>query len=170
MKQALRSSEIHTCIEDTDNENYRSLTIFRRGIVCAKIHVEAVHSEVVVSIFQYGEPMLDAQVCMRMVESTKRRNHDNVFGGQYGLGFKQFLGVVASMEAEGWGYDMFGTVTREHVSGGEGWSRITPRSVNNSLVVEGRVLWGSIRSWVLYFIIYDNLYLCMHYLGSFEVR
>ena len=110
--------------------------------------MEDIENVIVISMFQFGEDMIDAQASMRVAESQKREKGDSVFGGQYGLGLKQFLGVIASLEGEGWMYDMFGTVMCTENGVRQGWSRFTPRNVNNSLVVEGRLCWGSIRNWV----------------------
>ena len=102
--------------------------------ICIEENLE--HTTIVFE--QRGIGMLDGQDSLELMESVKSSNSEHLLGGQYGIGFKQFLAVMAHLTNDSWKFDMFGTIHHES-SASEGWSRMWSSESSGTLVVNGVV-------------------------------
>ena len=103
--------------------------------------VDAGESETTIVIEQEGVGMIDGKTSLVLMESTKTEQAGKVYGGQYGIGLKQLLAVLAHLSNEGWGFSMFGSVYHDS-SGSVGWSRMWSSDVEARLNIHGEVWFG----------------------------
>ena len=108
------------------------------GLEVVRIMVEETCTHTTVVIQQFGIGMLDGQDSLMLMDSQKQRSTEEVFGGQYGIGLKQLLAVLASLGADGWKFVMLGSVLHER-SGRRGWSSLYSSAINNQLNVHGKL-------------------------------
>ena len=110
--------------------------------VCiVRMSVDAGESETTIVIEQEGLGMIDGQTSLVLMESTKVDDAGKIYGGQYGIGLKQLLAVLAHLSNEGWAFSMFGSVFHES-SGKRGWSRMWSSDVEAQLNIHGEVWFG----------------------------
>ena len=130
---------------DFDHE----IRITSNGKEIVRICVENTSEFTTIIFEQRGIGMIDGQDCLELMESVKSGNVEHLLGGQYGIGFKQFLAVMAHLTKDSWKFDMFGTIIHDS-SEGKGWSRLWSSDANSTLVVNGAVCERSINEEVCY--------------------
>ena len=134
----------------------------KNGLEVVRIVVEETSTRTTVVFQQFGIGMLDGQDSLMLMNSQKKRSADDIFGGQYGIGLKQLLAVVAKLGVDGWKFAMIGSIFHEG-SEKRGWSSLTSSSCNKQLNVHGRVCKDGIHEEVCEFLnICSDMCLLMH--------
>ena len=99
------------------------------------------HSTIIIE--QQGIGMLDGMESLMLMDSRKPENSAHIFGGQYGIGLKQLLAVLAKLVEQDWKFVMLGSVLHEE-SRESGWSELYCSSISGQLTVHGKVLCGCV--------------------------
>ena len=144
-----------------DLEYDHEIRIHSEGQNLVRICVEESLGHTTIIFEQRGIGMLDGQDCLELMESVKSSNVKDVLGGQYGIGFKQFLAVMAHLSNASWKFDMFGTIIDES-SEGQGWSRMWSTEATSTLIVNGvvcqRCINDEVRNLLNNLLLYDYSY------------
>ena len=133
---------------DFDHE----IVVTANEAVVARFMLETSERHTTIVIQQFGIGMLDGLQSLQLMDSQKPTRTNNVFGGEYGIGFKQLLAVTAKLQNEDWNFVMYGSVYHE-ASQVHGWSKLSSSSIQGQLNVHGEVCNGSIVSEVIFVVI-----------------
>ena len=125
-------------IHDEHDKSDREIVVSANGVMLVRIVVEDGLKDTTIIMEQCGIGMIDGLESLQLLESEKTKGSSKLFGGHYGLGLKQLLAVLASLQKDEWNFCMFGTVHHD-VSGQCGWSELWSSTVENQLTVHGNV-------------------------------
>ena len=133
-----------------------------------RMFVEETPTHSTIIIEQIGIGMLDGKDSLMLMDSRKRENSEQIFGGQYGIGFKQLLAVLANLGEEDWKFIMLGTVLHDQ-SGECGWSELSCSTIASQLNVHGKILCGCVYEEVIFNVLLLLLQKCVFSVGEVHI-